>query len=58
MIAIRKRDVSLQVPGMVINMHVTGLMLLGPSEKKCYRLGLGLEYKWLLTIAALYAPAR
>jgi hypothetical protein len=56
-ITVWKCNVPFQVSGMIVNMYVTGLMLLGPGEKERYGLSLRLKYEWLLAIAALYAPA-
>ncbi len=57
-LAIRKCDVPLKVPGMIVNMYVTRLMLFGPYEEERYGLCLGRKYKWLFAIAPLYAPSR
>ena len=55
-IAIRKRDIPLQIPGMIIDMYVARLMLLRPNEKERYGLRFSRKYKWLLAVATLYAP--
>ena len=57
-LAVRKCDVPLKVPGMIVDMYVTGLMLFGPYEEERYGLAFGWKYKWLIAIAAFNAPAR
>jgi len=57
LIAVRECDVALTVPGSIVNVHVTGLMLFSPYESKRNRLGLGRKYEWLFGVASLNAPA-
>ena len=58
LITVRECDVALTVPGSIVNVYVTGLMLFSPYEGKRNRLCLGRKYEWLFSVASLNAPAR
>jgi hypothetical protein len=58
LIAIRKRDVALTVPGSIVNMYVARLMPFSPYEGKRNRLSLGRKHERLFGVASLNTPAR
>jgi hypothetical protein len=51
-------DVPLKIASIIVDLYVTGLMLLGPDEKKRDCIAFAGKYKRPFAAGALYAPAR